>query len=226
MTRPHRLPVGRRVSWLLAVIASAVSLPACSQNSVGPVVLVDPALQIPATIAVPCASGGPGLCYEQVPANLRTRQMELPRLGPSAACPGSSGTSLALPNAVGTGVGQAPIWAIIPQAGDLVHGIVTLGKSNVSGWLGMKTHWTVSPSYQGWIIIRAEQLDGSGPVALLGDATIGALVIPPGAGPDDAGGWRERPSGTYVKGPGCYGFQVDGGSFTEKIVVEAMAPTR
>lgn len=218
--------VGKRLPWLLSVITSAVSLTGCSQNSVGPVVLVGPALRIPAKILVPCPSGRPGLCYEEVPADLRTRQMELPRLGPGAACPGSSGVSLALPNTAGTGVGQAPVWAIIPQAGDLVHGIVTLGKSNVSGWLGIKTHWTVSPSYQGWIIIRAEQLGGSGPVALLGDATIGPLLIPPGAGPNDAGGWRERPSGTYVKGPGCYGFQVDGASFTENIIVEAMGPTR
>ena len=124
----------------------------------------------------------------------------------------------------GVALGRGPVIAIVGQSGDLVHGIVDLASSNVAGWYGLKTDWAISPHYSGWVIVRGKQLDGSGPVAALADATIGAIVIPPGPTVNTFAGWREQPSGTYVKGPGCYGFQVDGSSFSEHIVVEAVLP--
>lgn len=33
--------------------------------------------------------------------------------------------------------------------------------------------------------------------------------------------WRALPSGTYVRAPGCYAYQVDGFGFSEVIVFEA-----
>ena len=180
------------------------------------------ALQVPAPIQSACPAGGPTRCFASVPPHLRSRTVHLPVVKAGAACPSSSGTVLELPNASGVALGQGPVRVMVVQAGDLTRGIVRLGASDVSGWYGIKTHWTVSPSYTGWVIVRAKRLDGPGPVAALGDAQVGALVIPPGAGPNDAGGWREQPSGTYVKAPGCCGFQVDGANFSNEIVVRAV----
>ena len=98
--------------------------------------------------------------------------------------------------------------------------------SDVSGWYGVTTHWLVKPSYSGWVIVRAQQLDASAPVAALGEAGIGPVVIPPGPTPNTFRGWRQQPSGTYVKGPGCFGFQIDGSTFQEHLILRAvLAPT-
>jgi len=129
------------------------------------------------------------------------------------------------PGMAGVAVGKGFVTAIIGQSGDLAHGTVDLGTSNVAGWYGLKTDWTISPRYSGWVVVRGKQLDGSGPIAVLGDATVGAIVIPPGPTANTFAGWREQPSGAYVKGPGCYGFQVDGSSFSEHIVVKAVLST-
>jgi hypothetical protein len=122
----------------------------------------------------------------------------------------------------GVAVGKGLVTAIIGQSGDLAHGIVDLASSNVTGWNGLKIDWAISPRYSGRVIVRGKQLDGDGPVAALADATVGAIVIPPGPTSNTFSGWREQPSGTYVKGPGCYGFQVDGSSFSEHIMVNAI----
>jgi hypothetical protein len=39
--------------------------------------------------------------------------------------------------------------------------------------------------------------------------------------PGEEPGWREWPSYIYVPAPGCFGYQVDGTSFSEVIVFEA-----
>ena len=37
-------------------------------------------------------------------------------------------------------------------------------------------------------------------------------------------GYRTAPNGTYVTAPGCYGLQVDGTTFSEVIVFQAVLP--
>jgi hypothetical protein len=49
-----------------------------------------------------------------------------------------------------------------------------------------------------------------------------ALKRPPGPTLNGAGGWREAPSGLWVRAPGCYAWQVDGLTFSETIVVRAV----
>jgi hypothetical protein len=195
-------------------------LSGCTSKVAGSPQPGDPALQVPATIS--CTSGQGAGCSQAVPAYLHDRSVRLPHLNDGVRCPTSHGVPLVLPNAYGTGIGRQPVWVIVPQAGDLAHGVVVLASSDVAGWWGIKTHWTVSPRYQGWVLVRAERLDGPGTIAILGEAGVGPLLIPPGTGPNDAGGWREQPSGTYVKNAGCYGFQVDGANFSYDIVIQAV----
>ena len=115
-----------------------------------------------------------------------------------------------------TALGPGPVAVLLSQGGDLSHSVVDLASSNVPGLHGITTEWAVEPRYKDWVVIRAKRLDGSG------NATIGPIVIAPGPSANGAIGWREEPTGTYVKSPGCYGWQIDGMSFTEEIVVDAV----
>jgi hypothetical protein len=46
--------------------------------------------------------------------------------------------------------------------------------------------------------------------------------VPPGPTINDYSRNRTAPAGTYVLGPGCFAFQVDGKGFDEHIVVNAV----
>lgn len=87
------------------------------------------------------------------------------------------------------------------------------------GWFGLKTLWYVAPSYKGPVLIRGSRIDGDGLVGFGENPFIGHLIFP--AGPtvnDTADGYRTAPGGTYVAGPGCYAWQIDGLSFSDVIV--------
>ena len=66
---------------------------------------------------------------------------------------------------------------------------------------------------------------GNCPLRVPKEAGVGAVVVPPGPTPNTLQGWRQQPSGTYVKGRGCFGFQIDGSSFSEEIIVRAVIST-
>ena len=48
------------------------------------------------------------------------------------------------------------------------------------------------------------------------------IVVPAGPTVNGVDGYREATGATYVMEPGCYGWQVDGLTFTEVIVVNAV----
>ena len=219
--RTSRMGLAVLMGTVLIALAACSSAPSASTSSTS-TTLANPALTIPSAVRVTCSGGG--ACLLHVPDRLRGRPLQLPAVARGASCPASTGTTVTHPGMGGVALGAGVVTVITSQAGDLAHGIVDLSRSNVVGWYGIKTDWAISPKYSGWVIVRAEQLNGHGPVAALGEATIGPVVVPPGPTSNTFAGWREQPSGTYVKGPGCYGFQVDGSSFTEAIVVDAVLP--
>ncbi len=107
--------------------------------------------------------------------------------------------------------------------GDLRHGIVLLSSnSGVAGWLAFKTLWFSAPAYRGPFLIRAQRLDGQGPIAFGETPILSPLVVPPGETLNSHAGYRTAPGGTWVKAPGCYGWQIDGLNFSEVIVVDAV----
>ena len=175
--------------------ASTLHPPSTTSTAVGRT------LAIPLTVEGRCASG---VCQLQVPSTLRQPPLRFPVVAKGASCPASTGEPVTHPGMGGVALGE---------------GEVTVTTN------GLKADWVISPSYAGWVIVRAKRLDGDGPTAALGEATAGPVVIPRGPTSNTFAGWRGQPSGTYVKGPGCYGFQVDGSSFREEIVVEAILPT-
>lgn len=183
----------------------------------------DAALTLPGSVLGRCSNGAPR-CQLKIPSIIRHRSVRFPKLTPGGACPTSDGSPIDAPAASGWALKGSVVSLLIPQAGDLGHGTVQLASSDVSGWYGIKTHWLIKPSYSGWVVVRAEQLDASAPVAALGDATIGPVIIPPGPTANTFRGWRQQPSGTYVKGPGCFGFQIDGSTFQEHLILRAVPP--
>ena len=91
-----------------------------------------------------------------------------------------------------------------------------------SGWYGFKTDWFSLPSYLGPWMIRGAQLDGTSPIIFGEQPTVSQLVVPPILTVNTVDGFREAPGGTYVRGPGCYAWQVDGLNFSYHIVFRAV----
>jgi hypothetical protein len=111
----------------------------------------------------------------------------------------------------------------INNAGDLRHGKAHLASTDFPGWLALKTHFVSVPAYQGPFLVRAKNLDHSGPIALGATPTQAArLFMPAGPAANGLAGWREFPKSTFVKAPGCYGWQVDGLTFSEMIIVRML----
>ena len=88
------------------------------------------------------------------------------------------------------------------------------------GWDGTKLLWTV-PRYYGPYIVRGRQLDGDGQLRFdWGPTWSGRLheelrLVGPYP--------RLNPAATFLRGPGCYAYQVDGRGFSYLIVFEARA---
>jgi len=94
-----------------------------------------------------------------------------------------------------------------------------------SAWSGQKVPWMRSPRYRGPVLIRGRQLDG--PYHL----RFGLGLVPPTELKISAGGWGKssgapgwgvRASTTRLRAPGCYGYQIDGLTFSRVIVFQAV----
>jgi hypothetical protein len=92
-------------------------------------------------------------------------------------------------------------------------------------WFGEKVFWYVLPSYRGPVLIRGRRLDGDGmlrfgpgklpapELRIARNETVTWQGQPPGS--------RGVPSSVRVAVKGCYGFQIDGTSFSRVVVVTA-----
>lgn len=119
---------------------------------------------------------------------------------------------------------NGPVGVAIDNAGDLRHGKVNLAHGP-STWDNLKTHFFSIPAYQGPFLVRAKRLDRPGPIRLGGGPSQTApLVVPRGPTPNGTNGWREISYFTFVKAPGCYGWQVDGLTFSDVIVARLLPP--
>ena len=159
-----------------------------------------------------------------IPLWLIHRPLHFPTTRMGETCPASRGKPMTSSYINGVVFGPGPVRLLVAMnSGDLLTGSVDLSPSNTPGWVVFKTTWIVAPSYQGPIVVRGKRIGGTGRVALLAGASMGPLVVPPGPTVNDRLGTRTAPVGTYVSGPGCYAFQIDGKGFDEHVVVNAMA---
>ena len=84
-----------------------------------------------------------------------------------------------------------------------------------SSWEGGRATWR-SSGYSGPVLIRGREIGGSGAVGFgEGHVPYDELQLRTGSGGPP---WM---SFTRVRNPGCYGYQVDGTSFSDVIVFKA-----
>jgi hypothetical protein len=151
-------------------------------------------------------------------AALLARAIRLPSLAAGATCPRGPLTSRSpfVQPADAAGFGTAPLYPI----GMYMNYDATLHLRDTTpspdGLYEVKVVWANVP-YQGPVVVRVGRLDGPGrglvrihdnPDASAGDAVTFPLN----------GGVGDWPSSTFVSGPGCYAYQIDGAAFTEVVV--------
>ena len=164
---------------------------------------------------------------------LQQRPFQMPALAPGGACPTTPGHIVA--EGVVAGLGGGPVYAVAPGS---ARGALELQSPNSlgargQGWAGQKVVWFVDPEYQGPILIRGRRLDGAGAVRFNGgldqsqyytDLPSAPLLAALRLEGDSSAGalWPGWPSYTRVRSAGCYLYQVDGTSFSELIVFQAV----
>ena len=169
-------------------------------------------------IVPPPASTGPSL------ASLALRPLRLPTVPAGSTCPTSTGRSASSFSPFGSGFAtdKGMVFALFggPSASEAQ---LPLGDPQL-GWHGGKVLFFSGPRYEGPAVIRGRRLDGSNPLAFGSPSSPMQLDLT-STNSDTSGGhgWRDWPSRVLAESPGCYGFQVDGASFSEVIVFQALA---
>jgi hypothetical protein len=150
------------------------------------------------------------------------RPLHLPRLKRGSRCPvspsriGSPGTQETL-----TGSGPAFLVGVGGAGGATVNMIFSY--PDEQGWYGQKTPWMVSREYEGPLLVRAARIDRRGPVRFAYGYGQHLRELYWAAGADQSlprnPNYRFLASSTLVRARGCYGFQIDGTSFSRVIIV-------
>jgi hypothetical protein len=152
--------------------------------------------------------------------------LQLPHVVPGESCPVTPGVSSTDPFVIGQQYGGAgPVWMVLGDRGDPSRGTSVLGNPATPGWLAAENVWLVAPGYRGPFTVRGMRLDGRGTAGFGGTPTSAAFVEPPAPDPNSSNGWRFPPGAIWVTSPGCYGFQIDGTSFSETVVIDMQPPS-
>lgn len=219
---PARIPTS-------TAVGTAASAPVPTATTTGTATRATPP---PPSAAGPPASSGPpsglraatgyasyelcaGGCSGSLPASIR-RPLHLP--GGGSPCPVSAGRTLA--GFSGPVLGSGPVLAMGPNR----NGVLSTNSFLGSAWSGGRVTWVSSAAYRGPLLIRGRELGGSRAVGFgEGHVPIDELQLsaPAATSPGEPAGAREWPSFARVKSPGCYGFQLDGTSFSTTIIVRA-----
>jgi hypothetical protein len=199
-----KAPVMKRIIGILLpgllIMACAFFAPAPATSTPAPPATPDPASQ------------------------LRSRRLQLLKLEPGTACPRAHGRQVTAE--FGIAIGDGPVYA----AGFGADGILNVqfpapadSQFNGSSWSGAKVLWFIDPSYRGPVLIRGGRLDGPDQLRFETGANPPAELWIDAAPVTGTPDWRNRPSFTRLRAPGCYLYQADGTGFTETIIFEARA---
>lgn len=164
------------------------------------------------------------------PATLQTlqqRPLHFPVLAPGTPCPTSP--EKRVHPSFGFAQGSGPVYATIGTETITSPAILHYADAqhwgngvDTHGWGGQKVLWFANPSYQGIVLIRGHQLDGTHAIRFNGLADepfAQQLVFDTTLGGSP---WPNLPSETRLQAPGCYAYQVDGTTFSYVIVFEAV----
>lgn len=155
-------------------------------------------------------------------AALRQRPLALAALAPGASCPRTEGKRVSRAFSTALGAGPAYTTGLGP---DGVYGYRQFG-DDVPGYV--MQFWLSDPSYQGPLLIRGRQLDGSNALnfAVYPGKALPELTLGPGGETavtvSDAPGWRYWQVYTIAPAPGCYAYQVDGEGFSKTITFQVL----
>lgn len=198
---------------LLALLVSVFFVAACSSSGSGSRASGDGAEPVS------------GTSTPDIWEAFRARPLRLPRVAPGAACPRTPGEEISA--AFGPALGDGPVYPVgLGAEGVLSFVYPPDPRSGFAGseWGGQKVLWVSSPAYQGPALIRGRQVDGPNelrfergvnpPDELRLAEEGGAVMGEPG--------WRQWPSYTRLRAPGCYAYQVDGLDFSYVVIFEAV----
>jgi hypothetical protein len=211
--------------WLLPLSTASILVMSCA-SAPG---TAAPTPTIPAVYATAAAQTA-------VWQTLQQRPLHVPTGTPGTPCATAHGHWL--PTGEGMAVGSGPVHAVLGQVQSTGgeerqrQGILQFEDAHAygtgtSGWGGMKVLWVIDAHYSGQVLIRGHQVDGPHEVRFNGGldqlTNTDALSPPLPAlrllGPPPETNW---PSQTRLQAPGCYAYQVDGLTFREVIVFQAV----
>ncbi len=144
------------------------------------------------------------------------RPLHLPYVGAGAPCPRSK-AGRAAPH-TGYTLGTGPVYVVLgfsfPPPDP--RGVVSLKDAKARwGWHWWKTLWAFSPRYRGPVLIRGRRLDDRWPIEfLILPHRYAELRVPPRR----SRRWFDVPSSSGYQAAGCYGFQIDGTSFSRAVI--------
>lgn len=149
--------------------------------------------------------------------------LHLPTLSAGEPCPISQGRQLS--PAFAPGLGTGPAYPVGIPNGVLRFEYPPSRTNTIFGdsdWGGQKVLWVVDPSYHGAVLIRGGRLDGTESVRFGSARDPARLLWLPLEASTVSGGWPNYPSYTRLRAAGCYGYQIDGRSFSKVIVFRAV----
>jgi hypothetical protein len=201
------MPSFRLLRCLLAIATGAIICPGCSEGS---------------------SSSGASTSQERTAttlAELRQRPLHVEKLRAGESCPTLRPHSLS--PAFGPGLGDGPVYPLGFSRRGVLHFEYPPPKNSTfagSAWGGQKVLWVSNAKYDGPILIRGAQMDGTNRLrfGLVGPTTLDELAFPRHSAENWSGGWRNFPSYTRLRAPGCYAYQVDGAGFSDIVVFSAV----
>ncbi len=240
-TPPARLPIpwqftlGRRGRVALAICAVAVAIiaPLASLTSTraaivslfptpAPTVTTSASLTI-VSVSTTTTADIPTAAW----ASLRARPLRLPTLAPGAACPAAQGQIVE--SGFGPAIGDGPAYIVgTGTNGELQATAPTPHGKGSAPWGGQFVLFIIASSYNGPVLARGHQLDGSSGLLFNGgldqlngfDLTTPTLLtqLRLEGSPAFGSPWPNFPAQLRMQAPGCYAIQLDGDTFSEVVV--------
>jgi hypothetical protein len=165
-------------------------------------------------------------------AALLARPLHLPTVAPGAPCPATAGQAI---SASGYTLiyGAGPAYIAVGDVSGVVRYSATSPLDSGSPWGLTEIRWEVQPPFTGALLIRGGKLDDSQALGFNGGAEY-TPSNPTGTEPIAAAlrlavtqpgnnQWYRAASYMRLQGPGCYGLQFDGASFSNVVVFQATA---
>jgi hypothetical protein len=171
---------------------------------------------VAAGVLAPVAAGASSDGWQRL-----RRPLHLPNVARGAACPVRESSRSAEGRPLN---GVRPVYLMsVGQAGA---GVIQVSEAyrDAKGWVGQKTPWLVERRYGGPMLVRGARLDEDGPVRFAKGYGQHLAELRFVAGEQNSldGTFRGLASAALFRSPGCYGFQVDGTSYSRVIVMQVI----